>query len=313
MQCLSSIERQKNEEIEVIVVDNASSDGSPEMVKEYFPFAKLIQTGRNLGFAKANNIGIGLAKGKYIALVNSDVRLLDGCLQKLYEFMEKNPEVGIAGPKLLNPDLTLQDSCRKFPSLWNNLCEAVGLNRLFPKSAFFSGEHMTYFNHDRTLEVDGLVGAFLLVRRKAIEGVGLMDERFFIYSEEIDWCKRFRDNGWKIIFFPGAEAIHVGRASSSNDPLRFSIAQEKARFQYWEKHHGLLTCLGIKAIFFLHYMIRLMVFALAFLFRPSKKGIMEEQLRKRFLCLRELFSHKGSSGEKVGHCKEFPGRAHVGK
>jgi GT2 family glycosyltransferase len=234
------------------------------MVELDFPDVRLIRNQRNVGFAAANNIGIKRARGKYVALINSDVVILSGCFDRLLEYMELHVDVGIIGPKILWPDGTLQNSCRKFPSLWNNFCTITGLRLLFPKSGFFSGEHMRYFEHDRLCCVDYLVGCFLLVRRSAMVEVGLLDEQFFMYAEEVDWCKRFWDSKWRVIFSPGAQAIHVGRGSSSNQPARFALEQERAVIKYWAKHHSpiVVACvyslklvqqfLGIGGRFFLY-------------------------------------------------------------
>jgi GT2 family glycosyltransferase len=241
---------------EIIVVDNASKDGSPEMVQASFPQVKLIQAGQNLGFAKANNVGIKESLGKYVCLINSDAKTLGDCLDILADYLDRNPDVGNVGPKVLNGDLTLQSTCRKFPTLWNNFCEASGLSKVFAKSAFFSDEHMNAFKHDRELDVDVLVGCFWLVRKDTFEEVGLLDEDFFIYAEDVDWCKRCWDGGWRVRFFPGAEAVHYRGGSSSNDPGRFRAEQHRAVLQYWAKHHGPAAQVGIRAIRHLRAFLR---------------------------------------------------------
>jgi len=154
-QCIKSIYATTNNiKYEIIVVDNASTDGSPEAVEEQFPQVKLIRNKENLGFAKGNNIGMRASTGRYVCLVNSDVIVQNGCIEKLVEFMDANPSVGLAGPRILNPDRSLQVSCRHFPSLWNNLCQVLGFNKLFPKSVFFSEPFMKYWAHDEMRKVD---------------------------------------------------------------------------------------------------------------------------------------------------------------
>jgi GT2 family glycosyltransferase len=296
LECLESLTAQRpTRTMETIVVDNGSSDGSPEMVHEKFPGVSLIENGENLGFAKANNIGIRNSKGRYVCLVNSDVKVLESTLDRLCDFMDQNPRVGIVGPKVFWPNGTLQDSCRTFPSLWNNICSSLWLSRVFPKSRFFSGEHMTYFPHDKVCKVDSLVGAFLMVRREAIEQVGLLDEQFFIYYEEVDWCKRFWNKGWQVVFYPDAEIIHYGRASSSNSPLRFSLEQQGTQLQYWKKHHGRAAQIGIVLIIFLRHVIRLLVAALDYLMRPSKRNQAVAAMTESRSCLQRLFSLHGSA------------------
>jgi len=243
--------------MEIIVVDNSSDDGSGASVREIFPNVYLVENEKNEGFARANNIGIDIAGGRYVALVNSDIEVIDDCIKLLLSFMEKYQDIGVLGPRILNKDRTLQASCRKFPGVWNAVCEALGLNNIFPKSEHFSGEEMFYFNHEEVREVDALSGCFLMVRKEAIAQVGGLDEKFFIYSEDIDWCKRIKMAGWKIIFCPEAQAIHYGAGSSRNAPEKFLIEQKKAILQYWQKHNGIAGRITIKAILILHHTIRL--------------------------------------------------------
>src|ERR1700720_4063027 len=136
--------------MEVIVVDNASADGSAEMIEARFPHVKIIRSSENLGFSKGNNVGIRECQGRYIALVNPDVVVFEGCLDALADFLDENPKVGNVGPRVFNPDMTQQSTCRRSPTLWNNFCSATGLESIFRGSRFFAGEHMFYFPHDRT-------------------------------------------------------------------------------------------------------------------------------------------------------------------
>ena len=289
LECLRSISAQDgNFKKEVIVVDNGSTDGSQDAVRTAFPEAQIIENNTNLGFAKANNIGLLKSSGRYVCLVNSDVKMLDNSLPKLMNYMDQNLGIGIAGPKLLNPDLTLQNSCRKFPSLWNNLSPALCLNAIFKNSPFFSGEHMEYFKHDKTLHVDYLAGCVLFVRRKALNEVGLLDERFFIYSEEVDWCKRFKQIGWDIAFFPGAMAIHHHGVSSSKDPKRFALAHQKSFLQYWDKHHGYVSAAAIRLFLLLRYIIRLIPRFILYLLRPDQRAMRIMKIERDIACLSAL-------------------------
>ncbi len=274
--------------VEIIVVDNGSSDGSADAVRAEFPGVKLIETGENLGFARANNIGIRESKGRYVCLVNSDVRILDDCLERLAEYMDRNPTVGIVGPRILWPDLSMQDSCRNFPSLWNNFCPVIGLDRVFKGYKLFSGEHMFCFAHDQEAEVDFLAGCFLMIRREGLDQVGLFDERFFIYSEEIDLCKRFWKSGWKVMFFPGAQAIHNARSSSSKAPLRFHLEQQRSRLQYWRKHHNRLSFIFFYMLIIFQHSIRLGACVGRWVVQPrarqkSKEGIIKNVAGLRLL------------------------------
>lgn len=233
---------------EVIVVDNASTDGSPDMVEKQFPQVTLIRCRENLGFAKANNIGISESTRKYVALVNSDVKLLGRCLDTLVDFMDQHPEAGLVGPRVLNTDLTTQSNCRRFPSPWNNFCSATGLARLLGRHRLFSGEQMFDFGHDRTRPVDVLAGCFWVMRRETTETVGLLDEGFYIYAEDLDWCRRCWNAGWQVVFCPDAQAIHHRGGSSVNDPVRFAVEQYRALLRYWRKHHGVIGRLIILVI-----------------------------------------------------------------
>ncbi len=258
LECIRSVTSQKRMfKMEVIVVDNGSTDGSQHSVRVMFPEVQVIQNNTNLGFSKANNIGILKSSGRYVCLVNSDVRVIDNCLQRLMTYMDNNLSIGLIGPKILNPDMTLQVSCKKFPSHWNNFTSALGLNIIFTNSPFFSDEDMRYFKHDKIQLVDWLAGCVLFVRRTAINDVGLLDDRFFIYLEEVDWCKRFKQHGWNVLFYPGAVAIHHHGASTSKDPTRFALEHQKAFLKYWKKHNGLFSVMLIHIILLLNYVVRI--------------------------------------------------------
>jgi len=292
LNCLNSIRKSKDYTEEIIVVDNASTDGSPDVVEEQFPEVTLIRNKENLGFAKANNIGMRASTGRYVCLINSDVVVLDGCIEKLIEFMDKNQTIGIAGPRILNPDRSLQVSCRRFPSVWNNLCQVVGLNRVFPKSRFFSEPLMKYWVHDEIRKVDVLSGCFWMVRRKALEEVGLLDENFFIYGEDIDWCKRFYRAGWDAVFYPGAEAIHFHGASSSNSPIKFNVEMQKADLQYWRKHRGKAGQLAYWMIILVRQLVRIPALFFMYVFHLRNRQIIRFKLKRAFACIRFLFGFR---------------------
>jgi len=276
--------------VEIIVVDNASTDGSPEMVEGQFSHVRLIRNGQNLGFAKANNIGIRESTGRYVALINSDIKVLGNCLDPLANYLDKHPDVGNVGPRILNRDMTLQSSCRKFPNLWNNFCEASGLFRLFPGSSFFSTEHMLYSPHDKVVDVDVLVGCFWMVRRETLDRIGLLDEDFFIYAEDVDWCRRCGRAGWRITFFPGVEAIHYRAASSANDPVRFAVEQQRAVLYYWAKHHRPLGRFGIRVILFSRHAVRYLLGAAARVVKPSMTKEDSPRLSISGACMEALMS-----------------------
>ncbi len=273
---------------EIIVVDNGSTDDSVETVEKGFPHVRLIKNKENMGFAWANNIGIKDSSGRYVCLVNSDVIVLDNCIDGLVKFMDRNPSVGMAGPRVLNPDHTLQVSCRHFPSVWSNLCQTVGLNKIFPKSAFFSEPFMRYWAHDKERKVEVLSGCFWIVRRKAVDEVGLLDEDFFIYGEDIDWCRRFQKAGWDVVFYPEAEAIHAGGASSSNAPIKFCLEMQKADLHYWKKHHGRIGQASYAAIILLRQVLRIIHGAVEYVRCPSQRKAISFKLERSLACIRQV-------------------------
>ena len=167
--------------------------------------------------------------------------------------------------------MTLQSSCRRFPTLWNNFCEASGLSKAFRRSKFFSGEHMLFFPHDRELDINVLVGCFWMVRKEAFEVAGLLDEDFFIYAEDVDWCRRCWNAGWRIVFFPGSQVVHYRGGSSANDPARFATEQRKAVLHYWEKHHGRIGQFGIRTIMRFGDLVRYLFATTSRIVRSSTK------------------------------------------
>ena len=256
----------------VTVVDNASSDGSPEHVEEHFPNVTLIRNQTNLGFAKASNIGMYQSSGRYICLVNSDVVVQEDCLDTLRNYMDENPRIGIIGPKILNSDGTLQPTCRQFPTLWNSFCRATGLDTIFPRSKLFSQQFMTFWTHDRTLQVDYLSGCLVMVRREALNEVGLLDEEFFFYAEDKDWCKRFWDNGWEVVYLPHVEAVHRLYGSSDKRPVKFYIQEVRANLQYWLKHHGRLSQSCFFLLMLLHQLLRITNGIVSYTLRGASRG-----------------------------------------
>ena len=241
---------------EIIVLDNASSDGSAEMIKERFPQVKVIRSEENLGYPRGSNVAIRQCTGRYIALVNPDVTVFPDCLDNLADFLDQNPKVGLVGPRVFNPDLSQQSTCRRFPTLWNNFCSATALASLFKLSRLFAGEHMFFFPHDRTLNVDVLVGCFWMVRKTTFDQVGLFDDNLFMYGDDVDWCQRAWKAGWGVVFYPGARAIHDRGKITAPYPVRFAVAQQRSILYYWRKHHGFWGTMGIRSIIFFHHSIR---------------------------------------------------------
>lgn len=275
---------------EIIVVDNYSSDGSSDIVEKIFPAVKLIRNDQNLGFAKANNIGIKASSGDYVCLINSDIVVNKNCIRRLLEYMDSNANVGVVGPRTLNADGTLQRSCFTLPTVWNSTCRAFALDTLFPQKRIFGSRLMTYWSYDEIRTVEALNGCFLLVRREALNKVGLLDENFFIYGEDMDWCKRFGDSGWGVIFNPWAEAVHYGGASSSNSPIRFYLEMHKADLQYWRKHKGLRGEVTYFFILLLHHTLRIVGYAPLSLIKYVPGQPRFFKLQRSVKCLRWLLT-----------------------
>jgi N-acetylglucosaminyl-diphospho-decaprenol L-rhamnosyltransferase len=227
-----SIESVQDEE--VVVVDNGSTDGTVEVVRERFPQARLIER-ENLGLASGWNAGMAVVGGRYVLLLNADAWLTAGALARLVEFADTRPEAAVVGPRLLNTDGTLQRSVRGFPTLWRLATEYLFLRKLAPGSQLLNAFYAGGFDHDEVREVEVVMGACMLVRREAVEQVGPLDDAFFLFSEETDWCYRFEQAGWKVLFFPGAECMHVGGASHGGLMFRENV---RGHLRFLAKHRG---------------------------------------------------------------------------
>ncbi|HWX39258.1 MAG TPA: glycosyltransferase family 2 protein [Candidatus Sulfotelmatobacter sp.] len=299
-ECLDSLRAYINDpRAEVIVVDNASTDGTPEMIEHSYPGVTLIRNEKNLGFAKANNVGIQWSAGEYVLLVNSDVVVRDGCIERLVEYMKQNPRVGLLGPKMLGADGKAYRSYMAELTLWRCFCRAVAFDDLFPNSKFLGGYLMPYFKMDRVTEVDVLNGWFWVTRREALNEVGLMDDTLFMYGDDLDWSKRFRQAGWKLIYFPGAESLHYGGASSARAPIKFSVEMQRANFQYWQKHHGLASQIVYRGIVWMHQAFRLAGYSLLWLAAKSRQAETGFKAKRSLACMRWAMGIEDKRGEQV--------------
>ncbi len=236
--CLTSIyENQDKLTLEIFVIDNASNDGSVEMVKANFPEVNLITNINNLGFAAANNQGVKKAHGKYILVLNPDTRILEDTLSKMVDFMEKNYKVGITGCKHLNQDLTIQHSVRRLPTILPILLILTKLAKIVPGLPVLRHYLAAEFDYKITQPAEQVAGSFFLIRRETIEEVGLFDERFFLWFEEVDYCKRAKEAGWQIWYEANAEIIHYG-GQSFTQKLTFKKQQLffRSAWTYFKKH-----------------------------------------------------------------------------
>lgn len=234
----------------VILVDNASTDGSVEMVHAEFPWVEVIANTENTGFAAANNQGLrrlgfgGVPGGdppRYGLLLNPDTVIPADAFRQMVERLDVDPGIGMAGPRLVLPNGKLDLACRRsFPSPEVSFWRMTGLSKLFPRSRLFGRYNLTYLDEHEETEVDCVVGAFMMVRREAVEQVGLLDEAFWMYGEDIDWAYRIKQAGWKVLYYPRVTALHVKRAASRNNP-RTRLEFQRASLIFYRKHYAATT------------------------------------------------------------------------
>ena len=227
--CLASLT-----EVPTVVVDNGSHDETVALVRERFPDVRVIES-ENRGLGAGWNVGIRETESRYVLLMNSDAWLVGDALSRLVTFADRRPEAAIVAPRLLNEDGSLQRSVRGFPTLWRLATEYFFLRKLAPRSAAFNSFYGGGFDHDEVREAEFVMGACMLVRRTAIEQVGPLDEDYFLFSEETDWCFRFHRRGWQVLFFPGAECVHVGGASHGGRLYRENL---RGHLRFFAKHRG---------------------------------------------------------------------------
>ncbi len=209
-----------NIKYEIIIIDNASDDGSAEFIKDKYPNVKLIVNNKNLGFSKANNLGLKIAQGKYFLILNPDTLLREDTLQKMIEFYQSTPDAGLAGCKILNPDGSLQLACRRsFPGPWTSFCKVTGLSTIFPKSKIFARYNLTYLDENQTCEVDAISGSFMMMKREVYEKIGGFDEEFFMYGEDLDLCYRIQKAGYKVYYVHDTQIIHYKGESTKRSSL----------------------------------------------------------------------------------------------
>jgi N-acetylglucosaminyl-diphospho-decaprenol L-rhamnosyltransferase len=228
-QCLDSVRGR-----DVIVVDNASTDGTVAFVRERFPDVRVIEQ-ENRGMGGGNNTGMRAANGRYFFLLNSDAWVVGEGLDALVSFADAHPEAAVVGPRLRNIDGSIQRSVRGEPTLWRLATEYLFIRKLAPRSRRLNPLYAGGFDHKEVTEADWLFGPALLVRREAADAVGLFDEDFFMFSEEVDWMTRFRRAGWKVLFFPGAEVVHVGGASHGGT---LYVENLRGHLRWFDKHRG---------------------------------------------------------------------------
>jgi len=272
-QTLNSISKDKNRDFdyEIFIVDNHSQDGSIEMIRHCFPEVKLIVNQKNLGFAKANNIAIKEAAGKFILLLNSDTFVHDNGLEKSLKYLQTHPKVGALGCKVMLPDGTLDHACKRgFPTPAASFYYLLKLDKSFPNSKRFGAYDLTYLSENETQEVDSLTGAFMMVRKETIEEIGLLDEDYFMYGEDIDWCYRIKQKGWKIIYFPKAVITHYKGGSSKKKKTKLIYEFHRSMWLFFKKHYRKDSGIIVTVLVYLGILLKLLISLTVNLFR--KRG-----------------------------------------
>ncbi|MCS6844389.1 MAG: glycosyltransferase family 2 protein [Caldilineales bacterium] len=291
--------------VEIIVVDNASSDGSAAMVQAEFPQVRLVANPVNAGFAAANNQAIRLARGEVLFLLNPDAYLLPGALQGLKRFLDAHPEAAVAGPNVLNPNGTWQAAAFRFPTLWDLFCEAVFLSVLWPRSPLFARRELGGFQRDAVREVDWVQGCAMAIRRSAWDAVGPFDEGYWMYVEELDWCRRAKGMGYRVFFTPDAQVVHLGkravaRARAAVLPLGF-----RSHFRYFRKFDGRSTELAVRLITLLQMGLRALISAgMIAVTRGSERRRWQENWRAYTGVMREALRFRTPGAQATTHLLE---------
>ncbi len=277
--------------LQIIVVDNGSSDGSADMVRAEFPDVRLIANADNPGFAAANNQGLALARGRYVLLLNPDTECLGDSLPALVRYADAHPDVGLVGPQLLNSDGSVQSSRRRFPTLATALFESTWLEPWAPQRVL---ERYRLLDQpdDAILDVDWVTGAAMLARREAVETVGGLDEGYFMYSEEMDWCRQIKVAGWRVVYFPAVQIVHhVGKSSEQAVPARH-IHFQRSKIRYFHKYHGSLAAAGLRLFLLANYAWQFVLEAAKWLVAPlvpeqrEKRGLRRQRMRAYYQVLK---------------------------
>ena len=251
--CLESLDRHVRArrepgriEIEVFVVDNGSGDGTPDAVRERFPWLQVIALPRNVGFAAGNNVALAKIAGRHALLLNNDTEVLPGALERCVRFLDEHPDVGVVGPQLLNPDGSKQNSVHNYPSLATELVPKGLLETLLPRR--FPSKR---YEHDGPVDVEAVLGACLFVRRDVLDQVGLMPEDYFFFLEETDWCWRIREAGWRVVHLPDTRVIHVhGATTKKRVPARTRIEYHRSLYRFFRKRRGAVQAAVVRALRF---------------------------------------------------------------
>ncbi|NMC11954.1 MAG: glycosyltransferase family 2 protein [Chloroflexi bacterium] len=278
LKCLGCVyNAQRSLTMEVIVVDNHSNDESVDAARQSFPQTRFIENPANYGFAKANNQGIRQAQGRYLLLLNSDAFVHEEALTNMVQFMDAHADTGAGGCRLFFEDGSLQRSCFSFPTLLTEFWQLTWLDRFFPRSRTFGKYRMTYWDMTDSHPVDAVMGACLILRKEALDQIGLLDEQFFMFSEEIDLCYRLKQAGWLVRYIPHASAVHLWGGSSSQVKEETFLHLYRSRIRFFRKHYGMWTTCLYKGVLFLGSLLRVILAGISRILR----GENEESLKGR--------------------------------
>jgi GT2 family glycosyltransferase len=273
--CLQSLEARRDEiALEIIVIDNNSSDGSAEMVRAEFPKVLLIEAGENLGYGRANNLGLKDAGGRYFFVLNSDTEVQPGALRALVDFLDNHPKAGAVTAQLILPDGSIQPSCATDPNLMKVFWEQTYLDRLFPHNKITGGYTMTHWNYDDIREVEQVAGAAVVIRREAWQQIGGFDPAFFMYFEDTDLCIRLRKAGWSIWFLPDARVHHKVGASSDKDwqlRARMVCSLNWSRYYYFSKRESTFRGKMLKTLVVMGALLRLITWSFIAIIKPARR------------------------------------------
>lgn len=260
-ECLSSIARETALLHEVIVVDNASTDGSAEMVRSSHPHVTLIANAQNHGFAAANNQGLRIARGRKVLLLNPDTIVLDGAIDRMADWLDAHPDVGCVGCQVMEDETTIQRTSFADPGPLNLALVEFGIQRMAPRHRIFGRSEYGDWDRRSQRDVDVVSGMFMMVPRHVLDQVDLLDEAFFVYSEEADWCRRIRNAGWRCVFAPEARILHLdgGGKSTTQIRSRMYVQMQKSKMVYLRKHYGMPGALAGRMIFLGSSALRLLL------------------------------------------------------
>jgi len=270
--CILSLSKNTQLAYEIIVVDNGSNDGVDLMLESEFPSVQFIQNPSNLGYTLPMNQALRRGQGRYLLQLNPDTIVLPNALDQLVAFADAHPQIGICGPKVMNRDLTLQKSCRRGePTPWAVLTYFLGFSKRFPRSKLFGQYQMNYIDEDETHPAAGVSGSCMLIRQDLIEQIGYLDESFFAYQEDADFCSRARSAGWQVYYFPSAKIIHYGGEGGSRvQPYRSIVAWHKSYYLYYQKHLAKNYFFLVNWLFFLAMLIKFLGSLAINFFRKEK-------------------------------------------